>query len=87
MASERCIQDLPDRFLEKIAFCPLTGCWFWTGNSTRKGYGLARVKGNRDKRVMAHRAVYEAVVSDIPAGMQLDHLKIIRAAILGEKNP
>ncbi len=49
-------------------------CWVWTGSKTRydgNGYGRTRVNG---KKVVAHRAVYEALVGPIPAGMTLDHL-------------
>mgnify|MGYP001562260252 FL=1 len=46
------------------------GCWEWTGAFRRNGYG--RYGGQPS--VLAHRAVYEALVGPIPEGMQLDHL-------------
>lgn len=44
-----------------------TGCWPWTGCISPRGYGVFGSK-------RAHRAVYELVVEQIPAGLQLDHL-------------
>lgn len=47
------------------------GCWLWTGNMSRNGYG----KANIAKRTrVAHRVSYEAFRGPIPAGLQLDHV-------------
>jgi hypothetical protein len=50
-------------------------CWVWTGCRTRyregEGYGRVSIRG---RMVLAHRAVYEALVGPIPAGLQIDHL-------------
>lgn len=47
------------------------GCWAWTSNLSARGYGYLTVNG-RSRR--AHRVVYELLVSDIPDGLELDHL-------------
>lgn len=48
------------------------GCWEWRGAPLQTS-GYCRVKMG-GVSVMAHRAVYEALVGPIPAGLQLDHL-------------
>lgn len=47
------------------------GCWRWLGAKARGGYGFIKVSG---QNVYAHRAAYALMRSDIPAGLQLDHL-------------
>jgi HNH endonuclease len=54
----------------KIEPCPTTGCWIWTGELNRNGYGRMWING---RRVMVHRHVYEALVGPIPDGAVLDH--------------
>jgi hypothetical protein len=46
-------------------------CWVWTGYTSKKGYGQVGV--DRDVRPV-HRVVYEHLVGEIPAGLELDHL-------------
>jgi len=60
------------------------GCWLWTGNTDKDGYGMMHVvastpSGATTKR--AHRLVYEAEVGPIPNGMQLDHLCKVRCCV------
>lgn len=43
-------------------------CWLWARCVTNLDYG--RVNGH----LFAHRAVYEALVGNIPVGYELDHL-------------
>lgn len=59
---------LPERFLEKTAEDPSTGCWNWTGSSDR--YGFFYWQG---KTVRAHRFAYEREVGEVPDGLELDH--------------
>jgi hypothetical protein len=48
------------------------GCWIWQRSQDGHGYGTACLPGQR--RVKAHRMVYEREVGPIPAGLDLDHL-------------
>lgn len=51
---------------------PNTGCWLWTGNVDRNGYGkMMNAAGRRD---WVHRVSYEHHVGPIPDGLELDHL-------------
>lgn len=61
---------LPARFWAKID-AQDSGCWVWTASTIKDGYGQI---GWRTKVVLAHRLSYEQLVSDIPIGLELDHL-------------
>lgn len=66
------LERLPDRILEKISFCPITGCWWWAASwDSGNGYGKVRFEG---KCQMAHRVVYSLLVGPIPENCVLDHL-------------
>lgn len=52
-----------------------TGCWLWTGGCFPAGYGSVSM-GN--KTHLVHRVVYEALVGQIPEGLDLDHLCRVR---------
>lgn len=43
--------SLPDRFEQKIAYEPNTGCWLWTACVNRQGYGKYGASGDS---VLAH---------------------------------
>ena len=47
-------------------------CWEWTGSLTKSG-GYAQFS-YQGKPVRGHRWIFEQMVSEIPQGMQLDHL-------------
>ncbi len=47
------------------------GCWLWTGNKTRNGYGMTAFSG---RHAMAHRAAFVLSGQIIPDGLTLDHL-------------
>ena len=53
---------------------PDTGCWNWTLAPNDGGYGLARLGGKPERRIMAHRWSWEHHVGPIPDGLQIDHL-------------
>lgn len=53
-------------------------CWTYRGCRTFDGYGWVRFRGKMWK---AHRAVYTALVREIPAGKVLDHLCGQRACV------
>jgi len=57
-----------DRFWEKVN--KTDSCWLWMG-AKQNGYGVARVGGRSH---LAHRASYEWVNGEIPAGALLDHM-------------
>lgn len=54
------------------------GCFLWTGHTSRFGYAQTTVEG---RAVVAHRAVFEAVVGPVPEGLVLDHLCRVRNCI------
>lgn len=49
------------------------GCWHWRG-ALRNGYGVINAGGHNGRTLYAHRVAYEALVGQIPAELQLDHL-------------
>jgi hypothetical protein len=53
-------------------------CWRWTGAHTPQGYGQLNVEG---KLVAVHRLAYEAWVTQIPDGLEIDHLCRVRDCI------
>jgi hypothetical protein len=63
---------LAERFWDKVAPEPMTGCWLWTAGADRDGYGHFWLSG-RTKR--AHRVAYEAMVGPVPVGLELDHVQ------------
>lgn len=63
---------------DKFSVCETTGCWVWMGASQSNGYGRA---WNGSKTDYAHRVMYQIYFSDIPAGMDLDHLCRNRACV------
>lgn len=67
---------IPDRIMDKIAMCPMSGCWLWTGADSGDGYGKVWFHG-RSRYV--HRVVYEQTVDSLAPGIVLDHLCRVRA--------
>ena len=66
------IEDLPTRIAQKIKVDPVTGCWLWQGARTGSGYGTAKWER---KMQSVHRIVYTLLVTPIPNGMEIDHVK------------
>ena len=66
------------RLSSKIRADQVTGCWNWTastqGPDPDHQYGQIRMGGRESKVGLAHRVVYELVIGQIPAGLDLDHL-------------
>ncbi len=65
-----------DRFWAKVEKSG-DGCWSWTANRDRDGYGLFWVTASTPSggtTVRPHRLAYERLVGPIPSGMHLDHL-------------
>ena len=68
---------LADRLMVRFVPSPI-GCWEWTGTMHREGYGALQ---HEQRKMLAHRAVYELLVGPIPDGMTLDHLCRNRACV------
>jgi hypothetical protein len=69
---------LPDRFWSKVAPCPMTGCWLWTGSISKGGYAFF---GMKDTVCYAHRVSYQSLVGVIPAKFHIDHLCRVRCCV------
>src|SRR5215471_12258201 len=67
-----------DRMMRYVSPEPNNGCWLWTGSLHSGGYGQVWVNGGPK---LAHRAVYEEVVGQIPDGLELDHLCRVRCCV------
>lgn len=63
-------RSLIDRLADKFVFSP-SGCWDWTANKQRTGYGHITID---KKACLAHRVMYEFLIGPIPDGLTLDHL-------------
>lgn len=59
-------------YSDKILPEPNSGCWFWVGGLSGRGYGVIYRK--RGRNVRAHRVAVEMTKGPIPDGMVLDHL-------------
>lgn len=61
---------------------PNSGCWLWTGASSKDGGtgGYGRI-GVRGRLLMAHRFSYEAFRGPIPDGLFLDHLCRVHSCV------
>ena len=66
-----------DRFFAKVRKTD-DGCWLWTANADRDGYGMVTIQS---KKQYAHRAAYQSFRGPIPAGMTLDHTCRVRNCV------
>lgn len=66
--------DLPPFFQGRIALSP-GGCWLWTGELNRNGYGtyLTRPVPGQRKRKMVHIEVYVLLKGEYDRRLLLDH--------------
>lgn len=62
--------NLRERFEAKIEPCPMTGCWLWSANLTRWGYGTISVNGQKKP---AHRVAWLLYKHSIPDGLWVLH--------------
>lgn len=58
------------RFWAKVVFDWATGCYVWTSNKDKDGYGIFWGGAGG---VRAHRWAYERFVGPIPDGYEIDH--------------
>lgn len=82
--SIRVIKDRPvdgsmlARFMDKVSPEPTSGCWLWSANIDRKGYGIFTVGYVQHG---AHRAAYELHVGAIPEGLFVCHSCDVRSCV------
>lgn len=73
LLSTRCAKVVPRILVQDAGYC--SPCWLAQYVPDKGGYVLIRVAGKTGR---LHRYVYEALVSEIPEGMELDHLCRVR---------
>lgn len=64
---------LPILYWNKLAPCPMTGCWLWTGYLTKQGYGVHGRSAPHSQSKLTHRYAYETAIGALPHGTELDH--------------
>ena len=67
-----------ERLERHISRVPESGCWVWTGASTKDGYGRVNVEG---KNQYAHRVMYGLFKGYIHKGLVIDHLCRVRSCV------
>jgi hypothetical protein len=69
---------LAERWMAKVDAPHPASCWWWTGSTDGRGYGMfhvgRRTAGVTTHIVRAHRWGYEHLVGPIPENHELDHL-------------
>ena len=74
-----CDKRTMSRFWQKVAIGHgPRACWTWTARTSDSGYGYFGA-GGRVRR--AHGFMYGALIGDVPAGLELDHLCRNRACV------
>lgn len=63
------VDDIWERCEPKVS--KTASCWIWQGVQRRNGYG--QIMWHPDT-YLVHRIAYQALVGDIPDGLELDHL-------------
>ena len=74
------LEPLIDKVMRRMEPIPESGCWVFTGTTSKDGYGQVGGGKSRPKRY-AHRVSYEHFVGEIPAGLCLDHLCRVRCCV------
>ena len=64
------MKDLQERFEEKYEPVTESGCWIWTAQLDKYGYG--RIAVDRNSR-LAHRIAYKLYRGEIPKGLHVLH--------------
>lgn len=63
-------KSIQERFAAQFEAVPFSGCWIWTGQLSRRGYGF--IKQNYVTK-LAHRVSYELHNTAIPNGLLVCH--------------
>ena len=77
MSEEALAHDMLSYFLSQIRKVP-GGCWFWTGELGRGGYGIFRFL---NRKYLAHRWAYELLRGEIPEGLLACHKCDVRCCV------
>ena len=64
------MQITKERIEAKVERITESGCWVWMGATQVRGYG--EILSN-NRKLLAHRASYEAFIGPIPKGMYVCH--------------
>jgi hypothetical protein len=80
---ESAVNTAVGRFLKKVHFDTLTGCWDWSGATDLKGYSRFVFWDKYGKRISTsrHRFSYQYFRGAIPDGLHVDHLCGIRDCV------
>lgn len=70
--------EIAQKFWDRVNLNGPGGCWLWTGHGTPNGYGNF---WNGHSQVFAHKWAWVSLRSDIPEGLELDHLCKIRNCV------
>lgn len=63
-------RPLREAFDDKYTLDSKSGCWLWTGATTKRGYGVLK---NQQRQRMAHRIAYELFRGPLPTGLDVCH--------------
>lgn len=66
-----------ERFSKNYLKNEVTGCWEWQANKDKNGYGMFWSKTNE----RAHRWSYRHFKGQIPQGLTLDHLCMVKNCV------
>lgn len=66
-------RSIYDRFHDKVAPDPNSGCWLWTGAVNDFGYGIMGLGHRGDGIDRAHRVAYRLYKGDTPKGLNVLH--------------
>lgn len=61
-------RTISERFLEKVKISP--GCWEWTANKNKKGYGRIWISGRNH---FAHRVFWRMMFGEIDGSLRVLH--------------
>jgi hypothetical protein len=82
----KCRGTLRERFLTMVEPEPMSGCWFWMGAVSRRGYGTMSVKTERPGRYgwrtrFAHQVAWDLFRGNMPDGLEPDHVCRVRSCV------